>query len=314
MRVFVKNDGLTHPVYGGNKVRKAERIVKLAANRQKQRILTFGTAGSHHVLTMGLFAREAGIRVAAVLMPQVATPHVEDTLRASIAAGVEVFPAHGPFGALLAALRAHNFGDVIVPPGASNVVGALACADAVAELVEDVRRGTLPEPDLIVVPVGSGGTCAGILAGVVHHGLKSRVVGVPVLENPLTRFMLLGLARRTLRRLDASAPARALAEHLVWDWRFVGPGYGRSAPASERALALARDELGLELDSTYTAKTFACVLDLVRNESPPSPRSILYWHTLSAAPLGPLLHDAPALADLPRRVTRLLLPSRDGRR
>jgi hypothetical protein len=48
--------------------------------------------------------------------------------------------------------------------------------------------------------------------------------------------------------------------------------------------------LGLSLDPTYTAKTFAAALDMVRR----SPgQAVLYWHTLSSRPLEQLLADAP---------------------
>lgn len=311
--LFVKNDGLTHPVYGGNKVRKAERIVVSVASRNAKRILTLGAAGSHHVLTMALFARERGLATAAVLLPQIATPHVEATLRASIGAGVEVYPARGAVELPLAMLAAYRWGDAIVPPGASTVEGTLGTVDAVGEVAEDVRRGAIPEPDVIVVPLGSGGTCAGILAGLVQHRLGSRVVGVLVAKNPLARPLVLRLARRTLSLLG-TAPDRGFAARLDIDARFIGPGYGAATPAADRAIEVARDAIGLELDATYTAKAFAAALDLAGVPSPTRPRRILYWHTLSAAPLAPLLAGAPRVDELSAAVRRLLVtPRRIGR-
>jgi 1-aminocyclopropane-1-carboxylate deaminase/D-cysteine desulfhydrase-like pyridoxal-dependent ACC family enzyme len=302
----VKNDGLTHPLYGGNKVRKAERILLDVRSRNGSRLLTFGAAGSHHVLTLGLFARECGVRVAAVLGPQVSTPHVEQTLRATVGAGVEVFPGRGAVGLGLQALKALRRGDVLVPPGGSNVHGALGSADAIAELADDVRAGRVPEPDLVVVPLGSGGTAAGALAGVLQHGLRSRVVAVSVVKNAFARALVLGLAKRALGVLGTRYSSRELGERLTVDARFVGPGYGLATPAAVRALEVARTAAGLELDLTYTAKAFACVLELLRE--PSAPRTILYLHTLSAAPLAPLLERAPALVELPAGVRRLLLP------
>lgn len=307
-QLFVKNDGLSHPVYGGNKVRKAERIVRVALSRQSRRLVTFGAAGSHHVLTLALFAREQGLRVAAVLGPQVRTPHVEETLRASLGAGVEVFPARRVVGLGLQALRALRRGDLLVPPGGSNVEGALGSADAMAELADDVRSGRVPEPDLLVVPVGSGGTAAGAVAGALHYGLRTRVVGVLVVKNPFARALVLGLARRALAVLGSSYSAREVAERLVIDGRFVGGGYGVDTPAASRARDVAREAAGLELDQTYTAKAFACALELLAEPLPSGSRTVLYFHTLSAVPLAPLLEAAPALDELPAGVRALLLP------
>jgi len=307
--LFVKNDGLTHPVYGGNKVRKAERIVASVASRNAKRILTFGAAGSHHVLTMALFARERGLATAAVMLPQIATPHVEATLRASIAAGVLVYPARSKAELPLATFAAYRLGDAIVPPGASTALGTLGTVDAVGEVADDVRRGAIPEPDVIVVPLGSGGTCAGILAGLVQHRLASRVIGVLVAKNPIARGLVLRLTRQTLSLLG-TAPERALAARLDIDSRFIGTGYGALTPAADRAIGVARDAIGLELDATYTGKAFAAVLDLAREPSPAPPRRILYWHTLSAAPLAPLLVGAPRADELSEPVRRLLVPAR----
>jgi 1-aminocyclopropane-1-carboxylate deaminase/D-cysteine desulfhydrase-like pyridoxal-dependent ACC family enzyme len=307
-RLYVKNDGVTHPLYGGNKVRKAERILLDVRSRNGSRLLTFGAAGSHHVLTLGLFARELGVRVAAVLGPQVSTPHVEQTLRATVGAGVEVFAGSGVMGLGLQALRAFSRGDILVPPGGSNVEGALGSADAIAELADDVRSGWVPEPDFVVVPLGSGGTLAGALAGVLHHGLRSRVVGVSVVRNPFARALVLRLAQRTLGVLGGGHSSRELGERLIIDGRFVGGGYGVSTPAAAHALEVAREAAGLELDLTYTAKAFACVLELLAE--PSAPRTILYLHTLSAAPIDPLLAGAPTLAELSDPVRRLLLPPR----
>jgi D-cysteine desulfhydrase len=308
-RLFVKNDGLSHPLYGGNKVRKAERLVRAALARERTRLVTFGAAGSHHVLTLGLFAREHGLPVVALLGPQIATPHVEETLRATIGAGVEVLPARRTLELGLQALRAFRRGDQLVPPGGSNVEGALGSAEAMAELAADVRSGVVPEPDLIVVPVGSGGTAAGAVAGALHYGLRARVVGVLVVTNPLARPLVLGLARRALVALGSPEHARAAAARLVVDGRFVGGGYGADTPAAAHALALARDAAGLELDQTYTAKAFARVLELLAEPASSGPRTIVYFHTLSATPMAPLLEHAPELHDLPAALRALLLPA-----
>jgi D-cysteine desulfhydrase len=309
-RLYVKNDGLSHPLYGGNKVRKAERIVRVALSRGRSRLVTFGAAGSHHVLTLGLFAREHGLRVAAVLGPQVRSEHVEETLRASVGAGVAVYAAQRTLGLGLHAMRVLRRSDLLVPPGGSNVEGALGSAEAMAELAADVRSGSVPEPDLVVVPVGSGGTAAGAVAGALHHGLRTRVVGVSVVKNPFARALVLGLARRALAVLGPPHLARDVSERLVIDGRFVGGGYGVDTPRAARALELARDAAGLELDQTYTAKAFACVLELLAEPAPSGPRTIVYLHTLSAAPLAPLLVNAPRLEELPDAVRALLLPPR----
>jgi D-cysteine desulfhydrase len=309
--LWFKNEGLSHALYGGNKVRKAERLVAEAVRRGAKRVLSFGAVGSHHLLTLTLFARAAGLESAAFAFPQPGTEHALDTLRAGLGLGLELHPT--PNGASLPWLlsRVRRRGDYLIAPGGSNAIGTRAWADAVDELASQVAAGVLPSPDLIVVPLGSGGTCAGIAAGVVRRGLSCRVLGVQVVGGVGPRLAARYLARETLRHSGVPRRSAELAACLSFDSSKVGAGYGTASEAGARAMGVAR-ELGLVLDQTYTAKAFAHVLELLG--SAPSaetrrrgrPLRILYWHTLSATPLGPLLRSAPSEAELPAAVRRLL--------
>lgn len=323
----MKQDGLTHPRYGGNKVRKLDALLTEARRKNARRILTFGAAGSHHVLTTALFAAAQGLATGAILVPQRATPHVVDTLRASIAEGVEVYAAGGYAGVPYAFARARRRGDYVIPPGASNPLGTLGYVEAALELAAQVRAGEMPAPDVIVVPVGSGGTAAGLLAGALLAGMNGRVVGVSVMSSPFQRRHVVSLARRSftlacslgigapnseMKALgrDAARLRACFGERFTLDERFIGPGYGEATPEAERALAVAERELGLELDLTYTGKGFACALAELETWSAGhqgAPANVLYWHTLSSAPLAPLLESAPPLDALSPDVRALLL-------
>jgi hypothetical protein len=89
------------------------------------------------------------------------------------------------------------------------------------------------------------------------------------------------------------------------DVRFLGEGYGHAHPAGEEATAVAREAAGLVLDPTYTAKAFAAALWQVRARQA---KHVLYWHTLSSAPMAPLLEGAPDEAALDPALRRLAIP------
>jgi D-cysteine desulfhydrase len=302
--VWLKNDGLSHPVYGGNKVRKAAELIEKARRSGARRVLTVGALGSHHVLTMALFARAAGLRCAAVLFPQPATAHVVDTLRAALGQGLEPYCVTAPALVPLRLLAALRPGDAVIPPGGSTVTGALAYAKAAGELARQFAELGAQSPDLIVAPLGSGATVAGLAVGAVQHGLSARVLGVQVVPGPVPRLAATGLARLALRRIGLAASE--LGGVLEFDQTQVGAGYGHPTAAGAVATAIAARE-GLTLDATYTAKAFAAVLTAVeRAERRDRPLRVLYWHTLSAIPLEPLLADAPGEDQLPADVKRLL--------
>lgn len=296
--LWVKRDDRTHPVYGGNKVRKLEHLLADARARGKKRILTIGAAGSHHVLATTIFGSAAGFDVEAVLVPQRGTAHVLANLRADVAQGLRAHPARTWIGAGIATALRWRRDAYLVPMGGSTVVGSMGYVEAARELEAQVRAGELPEPDEIVVTVGSGGTAAGLCAGLATTSLRTRVLGVMVappagVVGGITRW----LVRRCHRVAGGTAPADALSRlELTRD--YLGGGYGEPTEAGARAEERAAG-VGLALDPTYTAKAFAAVLDRVgsgRN------KIVLYWHTLSSAPMGPL-----GAAVVPRELAALCL-------
>jgi 1-aminocyclopropane-1-carboxylate deaminase/D-cysteine desulfhydrase-like pyridoxal-dependent ACC family enzyme len=313
--LWIKRDDLTHDVYGGNKVRKLETILGPMLEQGAKRVVTVGAVGSHHVLATVYFGRRAGLEVEAVLVPQPRTDHVVQTLRAGLGLGLQAFPVGSWGAAPLAIARRIAAGARFVQVGGSSVDGSMAYVAAGRELAQQVRRGELPEPDVCVVALGSGGTAAGLAAGFAAEGMRTRVVGVCVSTPPwLLRVASLWLARACARRNRGSADDRAapggnfagIRRRLTMDRRFLGGGYAHPTEAGAEATERAREHLGIALDPTYTAKTFASALWHVRARRY---ERVLYWHTLSSAPMEPLLERAPPEDRIDERLRALLVGS-----
>ncbi len=301
--LWVKRDDLSAALYGGNKVRKLEHLLADARARGATRLVTVGAAGSHHVLATTIFGKRAGFEVDAVLVPQPRNDAVVETLRASLAQGVHAWPAPSWSQVPWLVLRRRLAGAYYVSLGGSSVAGSMAFVDAARELATQVRKGELPEPDAIVVAVGSGGTAAGLAAGLEVAGMKTRVVGV-VVAAPMwfVRWSTRRMARVCLRRAGGEASRAATHARLEIETRWCGDGYGLPTPAGVRALDAAAS-VGLRLDTTYTAKAFAAALDLVAKGRD---ANVLFWNTLSSAPMSALLEAAPAEDAIEPRVRRLL--------
>src|SRR5207237_1108817 len=75
-------------------------------------------------------------------------------------------------------------------------LGTLGDVDAARELAAQVRGGAMPEPDIVMVTLGSGGTAGGLAAGLEREGMRARVVGVCV-SHPW--WVLAWMARRIAR-------------------------------------------------------------------------------------------------------------------
>jgi 1-aminocyclopropane-1-carboxylate deaminase/D-cysteine desulfhydrase-like pyridoxal-dependent ACC family enzyme len=306
--LWVKRDDLTNDAYGGNKVRKLERILERARKRSARRIVTFGAAGSHHVLATTIHGRRAGFEVAAILTPQHRTEHAVKNLRVALALRLQAIPASSMALAPVVLPTVLRQGDIVVGPGGSTLDGTLGYVDAAFELAGQIEDGAMPAPDLIVVALGSAGTAAGLLAGIASAKLSrasslsaTRLVGVRVVSPVLMgRQRALALAFRAARHHKLEASWRELAARFTMEPAFLGAGYGHATAAGDRATDLAARE-GLVLDQTYTAKTFAAALDRMERGGV---AHILYWHTLSSAALEPALAQAP---ELPPELDRLFV-------
>jgi D-cysteine desulfhydrase len=320
--LWIKDDGVSHPKYGGNKLRKLEFLLADAARKNARRFLVLGAAGSHQVLATALFGRELGFETVAVLCPQVHSEHAERTLRTALALGAEAIPAASIAAMPAVAARVFRRHDYPIAPGGAGTLGTLGYLHAVRELLEQIRAGAVAEPDVVVVPVASGGTAGGILAGILREGLRSRVLGILVADpgRRLSRGLVVGQAWSAMRReLGAAGPVR-LASRLVIDDRWQGAGYSWPTAMGTAAMRCAGAH-GIGLEATYTAKAFAAALELsgiagfaAAGEPPPfapprgQPLRVLYWQTFSAH--SPKVDVLPAL---PPELDRLFIGPREDK-
>jgi D-cysteine desulfhydrase len=306
-RLWIKRDDQTSSLYGGNKPRKLEFLIGDALRRRRRAVITFGGIGTHHGLATAVAAREAGLRTLLVLLPQPVTESVRRNLLLLHACGAELHYAPTVTRVALSGLRlcARGVlrGDVpyIIPTGGSSALGCVGYVNAACELAEQVRAGELPEPDAVFVPLGSGGTVAGLMLGLKLAGLRSRVVAVLVTDIlPPSKRRLVRMARgggRLLRRHGAGVPDVAVSEadiNLVTG--YLGRTYGASTEEGDRARRLAGELEGIDLDHTYTAKCLAATLALARKPAYRD-RSLLFWNTYgSSTRLAPAesFHELPA--------------------
>lgn len=261
--VWVKDDA---PI-GGNKVRKLEWTLADALARGRTTILTFGGLGSHHAAMTAECCARVGLRCVVALVDQPVDDHVRATLARTRAAGARIVRTRNTLrtAAVLPLLLLRHRRPYVLPVGGSSAVGLRGIAAAAHELAGQVAAGALPAPRTLVVAVGSGGTAAGLAAGLPEAGLRPRVVGV--LVNDRTRVDVARMARRVG---DDPLPVEVRAE-------FLGDGYGHPTAEGRDALRAAA-AAGLRLDPVYTAKAMAAVaaLDL----EPP----VLFWNTYAGDP------------------------------
>jgi 1-aminocyclopropane-1-carboxylate deaminase/D-cysteine desulfhydrase-like pyridoxal-dependent ACC family enzyme len=279
-RLWVQRDDLSDSHYGGNKVRKLEHLLAIAARRGGP-VLTAGALGSHHVVATAVHGARLGLEVEAVRFPQPTTPHVEEMAARAEALGVRSTMA--PTSTAMPFVLARRWADLarrggtLVTPGGSTPIGVLGYVGAGLELVGRFAAEGWEEPDDVVVALGSGGSSVGLSLGLALGGWRrATVVAVRVADRIVTNAPVLRSMEAGVRSLLALGGAVPPPARWRIDGRWFGDGYGHptaeGTAAGERAAAL-----GIHSEPTYTAKALAAAFERLD-----AGRRVVFLQTLSA--------------------------------
>ncbi len=296
--VFVKRDDLSSELYGGNKIRKLEYILQRAKDRNAERVATLGTVASNHALATAICAQRLNLGCTCFLSHQSKTPKAPLALNMHLKQHTEIVRFGGNRASRIQTLRKYlrNRRAWMIPMGGSSWLGAIGFVNAGLELASQIDAIGIAAPDRLYVANGTMGTAAGLAIGLALAGLTTEVQAVRVtheaVANRVAMQRLIGKTAMMMRRLDASVPADiATRVRLAFRDEFFAAGYARSNAATDRAIQIAHNDLGLTLDSTYSGKAMAALLHDA--EDPRfADQSMLFWHTYNSRAL-PVSSEAP---------------------
>lgn len=291
--IWIKRDDQLGLAGGGNKTRKLEFLVAEALAQGADTLVTVGAVQSNHCrLTLAAAVRE-GLGCRLVLEERVPNSYDPDAsgnnflYRLLGVEGITVVPAGTDLSAamdeVLADLEREGRKGYAIPGGGSNPLGALGYAACAQEILQQSFELSLPF-DRLVCASGSGGTHAGLVAGLHADSAGLPVLGVSVrAERGPQEEKLHALSRSTAELAGShSLPPR---EALVVVDDYVGPGY--SLPTSEMVEAVrlfARLE-GILLDPVYTGKAAAGLIGMARGGELAGAERVLFLHTGGAPAL-----------------------------
>ena len=319
--LWIKQDNLSSDIYGGNKIRKLEFALAAALDQKKEHVVTMGAIGTNHGLATAIFCRKLGLKCTLLLFRQPVTHDVKVKMLLFQKYGAKIKFRGTKLRAAVALYlteRIKHPGAYFLYAGGSNPTGTIGFVNAAFELKSQIEKGLVPEPAAIFCPVGSNGTLAGLAVGVRLAGLKSKTIGVRVSASHLGPIQvctpnsvgrLMQSTYRYLRNRCQTLPPIELKAPLILN-DYFGDGYGRPTDAGRSAYEQVKNKADVILDLTYTAKTFAAVMDCC-SIHPRESEPVLYWHTYNSVDLSAQVNPADA-TELPRRFQKIYTEKEAG--
>lgn len=230
-KIFIKRDDEGGRSGGGNKLRKYERIIGDAIATNCDTLIIAGHFQSNAARELVGSACQLGLKSIVVckeLIPnqnEIFLKNGNALLMNLMGAELVTINKNDDFTKamqIVAEQITEKGGKpYIIPFGGSNLLGSLGYVDCLNEIKEQAEI----ETDYIFTPIGSGGTQAGLIAGVVKNNMKTTVIGVSVLhKKEVAQKIVEELANETLKFL--SSENTSLGKVFIDD-NYIGEGYGK---------------------------------------------------------------------------------------
>jgi D-cysteine desulfhydrase len=278
-QLWVKREDLTGLAGGGNKARKLRYFVQEAIAGGYHTLVTGGGPQSNHARMTAAAAAMAGMACELVLRRPDEMSLSGNLLLDRLLGAKICWVEPMPFPALNQAIvdRCAGGGKFAIPIGGSSLPGARAYAEVAQELMAQL------DFDLVVVANGSGGTQAGLAAGLGDH---ARVLGFDVGAQDGIEAFVTDLAAQAAQAIGVAAPGGAA--QVNFDHK--GQAYGVPTDGCLEALTLTARSEGLLLDPVYTGKAMAGLITGAR-AGRFAGRRVVFVHT---GGLPGLLANGPA--------------------
>ena len=287
VELWIKREDLLPLAFGGNKLRNLEFLVGAALAAGADTLVTSGRRWSNHCRLTAAAGARAGLDVHLVLSGppppgpagELGKPNPGRVLDELLGATVRQLPTadrdarDAAVREIADDLRRAGRRPYVIPVGGTGMPGAAGQVLAAGELLAQSSDAAAP-PDVVVVPSATGGTQAGLLAGLRLGGSAARIHGVLVARPDAE------LRPAILATLEALGPAAGMvfdAAEVELDAGQLGDGYGRPSRAAAAATELLARTEGILVDPIYTAKAMAALLDGVRAGRWDG-RRVVFWH------------------------------------
>jgi 1-aminocyclopropane-1-carboxylate deaminase len=265
VQVWVKREDLLHPTVPGNKWRKLKYNLQEARQQQHHTLITFAGAYSNHLAAVAAAGREFGFQTIGLVRGEEHLP-LNPTLQFAQNCGMRLHyldratyrQKNDP--AFLATLPGTYGPAYVLPEGGTNLLAVQGCT----EIISGLEVGF----DYICCACGTGGTLAGLIAGLVG---QKQVIGFPALKGG--NFLA----------SDIAALVKAYAGKTYANWHLETAyhfgGYARVTPELITFIQHFKQQHQIQLEPVYTGKLLYGLFDLIRRNYFPPGSTVAAVHT-----------------------------------
>ncbi|MCU0419480.1 MAG: pyridoxal-phosphate dependent enzyme [Cyclobacteriaceae bacterium] len=267
INILVKREDLNHTHVSGNKWWKLKYNLATAMRQGHQTVLTFGGAYSNHIYATAAAANRLKLTSIAIVRGEETRP-LNHTLSFAKEQGMHVhYVSRETYRqketSEFLGLLHDQFGSFYqIPEGGTNLLAIQGVAEFARQLAQEVTF------DYVCLPVGTGGTMAGMIAGLEG---AAEVIGISVLKNGA---FLSGEVAGWLKKFSDIPYGK---------WRietsYHHGGYAKHTPELRALIEEMKTGHALPLDAVYTAKMVAGVRDLIRVGAFNEGSTVLLLHT-----------------------------------
>lgn len=246
----MKREDLLDPTLGGNKWRKLKYNLEAAQQQKHHTLLTFGGAWSNHIYATAAAGQRFGFNTIGIIRGEPSTTTPSATLEFANQCGMQLhFIDRNQYrekssADFIASLKQRYGEFYLLPEGGSNTLALQGCAEIIEEITQDF--------DSICVACGTGGTLAGLLAGLEHN---QHAIGFAVLKGANFLFDSVESLHRAANIKNSAAWT------IETDYHFGG--YAKAPNELWAFMDRFKHDFEIELDAVYTGKMFYGLFDLI---------------------------------------------------
>jgi len=254
----------THPEISGNKWFKLKYNLLEANKAGYTQLLTFGGAYSNHIHAVAGAAQLFGFQSIGIIRGE-EHRELNPTLtyakeRGMILKYVDRESYRQKTDKLFIEKLEMEFGEFyLIPEGGTNKLAIKGAAEIVDFFTEEF--------DYYCLPVGTGGTIAGLITGLQNQG---RIIGFSALKGSF-------LTKEVSELMETHSTDSFINWEINNDYHFGG--YAKIKPELLEFIKEMESDHGLLLDPVYTGKMLFGVIDLIKKEIIPPGTKVLAIHT-----------------------------------